>query len=200
MMKYNYITIEREYGSGGSSIARILSEQTGIPCYGGEILEKVSQAQGIPVEQIERYEESVTNSFLYSIYAISRVHSGDVDVLTREGHIFVAEQAIIKELAEEGPAIFIGHCACEALKGKEGVAHVFIRASEKERIRRSVEEYGLPEKEAVSNMKRFDKKRANYFYANTLKKWDDYKNYDIILDSGTLGMDACVKVLKGLLS
>ena len=29
-MKCRYITIEREYGSGGTKIARLLAEQTGI--------------------------------------------------------------------------------------------------------------------------------------------------------------------------
>ena len=42
-MKCRYITIEREYGSGGTSIAHLLSEQTGVPCYGREILEKVAK-------------------------------------------------------------------------------------------------------------------------------------------------------------
>ena len=40
-MKAKYITIEREYGSGGTQIARRLAEETGIPCYGREILEAV---------------------------------------------------------------------------------------------------------------------------------------------------------------
>lgn len=37
-MKFRYITIEREYGSGGTKIARRLSEISGVPCYGHEIL------------------------------------------------------------------------------------------------------------------------------------------------------------------
>lgn len=36
-MKFRYITIEREYGSGGTRIARKLSEVCGVPCYGQEI-------------------------------------------------------------------------------------------------------------------------------------------------------------------
>ena len=34
-MKTRYITIEREYGSGASEIARRLSEETGFPATGG---------------------------------------------------------------------------------------------------------------------------------------------------------------------
>ena len=46
-MKFRYITIEREYGSGGTKIARKLSEVCGIPCYGREILEAVAKKQGL---------------------------------------------------------------------------------------------------------------------------------------------------------
>ena len=42
-MKCKYITIEREYGSGGTAIGRLLSERTGISCYGREILEEVAK-------------------------------------------------------------------------------------------------------------------------------------------------------------
>ena len=64
-MSFQYITIEREYGSGGTNIARRLAEACGIACYGEEILEAVAQKLDISVEQIQRYEESVSNSFLY---------------------------------------------------------------------------------------------------------------------------------------
>ena len=42
-MRYKYITIEREYGSGGTEIARRVAEECGIPCYGKEILEFVAK-------------------------------------------------------------------------------------------------------------------------------------------------------------
>ena len=52
---------------------------------------------------------------------------------------------------------------------------------------------------AEATRKRFDKKRANYYSANTTKKWDNAANYDIVLDSGMLGTDGCVSALKGFL-
>ena len=53
-MKCRYITIEREYGSGGTEIAKQLSEQTGIPCYGREILQKVADAYDTTIEKIRK--------------------------------------------------------------------------------------------------------------------------------------------------
>ena len=198
-MNCRYITIEREYGSGGTQIARQLSEQTGIACYGPEILQEVSKEKDIPVESIERYEETVTNSFLYSIYMMTQTAAGNPDMLSREGHIYVAEQQVIKRLAANQPAIFLGHCASEALKEKDGVVSVFIHCSDEEaKKKRIMEEYHIPASDVDIVRRKFDRKRANYYHANTDRRWDNLKEYDLVLDSGRFGIDGCVDVLRGL--
>jgi cytidylate kinase len=131
---------------------------------------------------------------------MAQANTGSTDMLTRAGEIFVAEQEEIQRLAKEGSAIFLGHCASEALKEEEGVIKVFIRCSDnkqkQERIQRT---YGISPEEVDYVRERFDKKRANYYQANTKGKWRDYSNYDIVLDSSTLGIDGCAGVLGGLL-
>lgn len=199
-MKFQYITIEREYGSGGLTIARRLSELTGIPCYGREIIKAVAEKQRISESQIDHYEETVTNSFFYTIAALGKAQSGDADLLSKEGHIFVAEQETIRQMAAAGPAVFVGHCASEALKDRPGVLRVFIRSDEGEKKKRIVQEYGISENEVAGAMRRFDRKRANYYYTNTAKKWQDLTNYDVVLNSGAIGIDGCVSVLKTFFS
>lgn len=200
-MKIRYIAIEREYGSGGTKIGRRLSEETGIPCYGREILEAVSREQGLTPAEIDRYEETVSNSFLYTVYAITQAGAGKADMLSREGHIFVAEQAAIREMAKEsGKAIFLGHCASEALRNENGVLRAFIRcANEEEKKKRIMTDYGVAEQDVERVRSRYDRKRANYFYANTARRWNDMKNYDLILDSAALGEDGCARVLRALI-
>lgn len=198
-MECNYITIEREYGSGGTEIARLLAKEANISCYGQEILEELSREKEVSIERIERYEENVTNSILYSVYALTQAVTGKTDMLTKEAHLYLAEQTVIKRLAANGPAVFLGHCASESLKGQSGVIHVFIRCTdEAAKRRRIVEDYGIEASQADSVRRKFDKKRANYYYANTLKKWDDFKNYDLVLDSGKLGIACCANLLKTL--
>lgn len=199
-MKINAITIEREYGSGGTKIAKLLSKQADIPCYGREILEELSKQYNISIDDIQKYEETVTNSFLYSFYMMAKATSPDAERLTGDGKLYIAEQKIIERLSMSGPAIFLGHCASEALRDKENVIKVFIRSSDDEqKKKRIVDDYKISAEEAVGVAKRFDKKRSNYYNANTGKKWNDYSNYDIVLDSAVLGIDGCVSVLMGLL-
>lgn len=198
-MKYRYITIEREYGSGGTQIARELSKRCGISCYGREIIEAVASDQNLSPSQIDTYEETVSNSFLYSVYLLSKAQIGDPDMLTKEGHIFIAEQEAIKNFAAAGPAVFVGHCASEALKDKNDLLKVFIHANKETKMKRVIEEYGISKHSAESTIQKFDRKRERYYYANTSHKWHEPDNYDLILDSSTLGVSGCVDVLEMIL-
>lgn len=198
-MKFRYITIEREYGSGGTKIGRELSKVSGVPCYGREILEAVAKKRGITEDQINRYEESVTGSLLYTIFVMGRMQSGNQDMLTEEGKIFLDEQLEIRRLAMDGPAIFLGHCASEALRDQKGVIKVFIRSSDDQEVKKRIEEdYQIARDKVDSTRRYYNKKRAGYYRANTGNDWKDIKNYDLILDSAVLGIDGCVKVLKGI--
>lgn len=198
-MKFRYITIEREYGSGGTKIARRLSEISGVPCYGHEILEAVAKKQGIPVERINQYEEKATGSLIYTMFVMSRVQAGDPNMLTAEGKVFLDEQLEIRRLAMEGPAIFLGHCACDALKNQKGVIKVFIHSEDEEEVKnRIMKDYGIAPEEVESTRRFYNKKRAGYFRANTGNDWKDLKNYDVVLDSAKLGIEGCVNVLKGI--
>ena len=79
------------------------------------------------------------------------------------------------------------------------MVRVFIRGQAEDKKRRVKQEYGIADSHIEETMRRFDKKRANYYYANTLRRWDDRNNYDIVLDSSSLGVEGCVAVLKPLL-
>lgn len=197
-MKVRYITIEREFGSGGSKIAGEVAKKCGIPCYGKEILETVAKEQEVSVKALEEYEESVSGSFLYSMFVMTQSRTGDPDLLSPEAKLYVAETRVIKNLALQGPGIFVGHCASEALKDLDGVLRVFIRAEEEDKEKRIVEDYGIPENQVVAVCRKFNRRRANYYSFCTRKKWNDLSNYDMVLDSTRLGIEGCAAALSAL--
>lgn len=194
-MKVRYITIEREYGSAGTQIAAAVAEKCGIPSYGREILEAVAQRQDVPVSALEQYEERVSGSFLYSMFVMSQSQTGDPDLVTPEVKLYVAETRQIREMAEQGPGIFVGHCACHALKEQEGVLRVFIRSDEKTKRERIIRDYHIDPQQADSVSRRVNRRRANYYSFCTRKKWNDLSNYDLVLDSSRLGVEGCASVL-----
>ena len=196
-MKYYYALIEREYGSAGTAIGEKLSELGQIPCYGAEILEKVSERLNIDVDRIQRYEEKATNSFLYSIYLMGRMNEGADGHLSNEGQIYLEEQRVIRELAAQGPAVFVGRCAVNAFDDRKDVLKVFIRADKELRKKRAVENYGIRPNEAETVVHKFDRKRGSYYAANTGRDWKDPSNYHLILDSGKLGIEQCARIIRG---
>lgn len=198
-MEVRYITIEREYGSGGTEIAEKLAEKCGISCYGKEILEQAAGKLHISAEEAQMYEEKITNSFLYSMFVMGQAQSGQTEMLPMESRLYVEEHEAIGKLAHKGRAVFVGHCASEALKEEEGVLRIFIRADDEFKSKRAVEKYGIAETETVAVCRKFNKKRANYYAFNTSKKWDDLSNYDMVLDSSRLGIDGCVEAIAALL-
>ncbi len=198
-MKINFITIEREYGSGGTEIAEKLAGKCGIPCYGAEIMELAAREMHISVEEAQRYEEKITNSFLYSVFVMSQAQTGNTNMLPMESRLYVAEHNAINRLAHHGRAIFVGHCASEALKGQDGILRVFVRADDAFKIKRIVTEYGVAEKDAEAECRRYNKKRANYYAFNTSRKWDDLSNYDMVLDSSQIGIDGCAEAIAAFL-
>lgn len=198
-MKFKYITIEREYGSGGTEIAKKVAEKCEVSCYGVEIMEQAAGKLHISVEEAQRYEEKITSSFLYSMFVMGQAQSGNINSLPMESRLYVEEHNAICEFAKKGRGVFVGHCADEALKDESGVLRVFIRASSDFKRDRAVSEYGIAEKDADVTCRRFDKKRSTYYTFNTSKKWDNPDNYDMVLDSSTLGIDGCVDAIAALM-
>lgn len=197
-MRVRYITIEREFGSGGSKIAAETAKQCGIACYGREIMETVAKEQNVSVKALEEYEESVSGSFLYSMFVMSQSQTGNPDLLSPEAKLYVAEARVIKNLAQQGPGIFVGHCASEALKDMDGVLRVFIHASDESKLARAIQDYGIPEKQVSAVCRKANRRRSNYYSFCTQKTWNDLNNYDLVLDSTRLGIEGCAAALAAL--
>ena len=198
-MPIKYITIEREYGSGGTQIAEEVAKKCGINYYGREIMEGVAKEQNVSIDDLEYYEGHVSSSLLYSMFVVNQSQTGDPDLLSNEAKLFVAETRMIKKLALKGPALFVGHCACEALKDQKGVLRVFIRSNDKAKEKRIINDYGISPKDVHSVCKKNNKRRANYYAFCTNKKWHDLDNYDLVLNSSKLGIKGCVYILSSII-
>ncbi len=194
-MKYRYVAIEREYGSAGTEIGKRITELGGIPNYGIEILEQVSENLNIDIGRIEQYEERATNSFLYSIYLMGKMREGAEGQLSNEGQIYLEEQKVIQKMAAKGPAVFVGRCAANVFTDRTDVLKVFIRADKELRRKRAIESYGIKPNEVEVVVYKFDRKRGNYYATNTGRNWHDLSNYHMVLDSGKLGIERCARLI-----
>jgi len=194
-MKKSIITIERQYGSGGSIIGKLTAEKLGINCYNRQILEMTAQRCGIASEYLETAEESVPTSFLYSLLLSANPARSVEDSLPLSDKVFLMESRIINELAEsERSFVLVGRCGNYILEEK-GCFSVYIYAEKEYRVQRALKDYNVPENKVESVMKKADKRRETFYNVNTGKVWHDKDQYSLCLNSGELGDELCADII-----
>ncbi len=186
------ITIGRQYGSGGRLIGKQLAEELGVPFYDKELLTVASKESGINEELFVTHDEKPTNSFLYSLVMGS--YNGTELPLNHK--LFLAQFDAIKKVASEGPCVIVGRCADYALEDFPNCINVFICADMQHRIERVTKLYNVAPEKAEDTIIKTDKKRAKYYSFYSNKKWGEASNYDLTFDSGLIGIDNCVKLIK----
>ena len=197
MKGYRYVTIEREYASGGAQVGRLVGQALGMPVYGREILEMAAQEGGTTPEYMEHLEETDTNSLLYSLVAMAKTTQGQLPQISQTDQLNLLESQIIQRLAQEGPCVLVGRCAGWVLRERQDGLQVFVHADRETRLRRAQEEYGVSPDKAPAVLHRYDHRRSNFYHANTGRSWSRREGYHLVLDSGLLGVELCARIVEG---
>ena len=201
-MNRTSIVIDREYGSGGREVARILSEKLGMEFYDGNLLVMAGKEYGIELGVIEEFDEKGVGGILSDIAMMSNT-TGPGYKMEQAYSVFSAQSRLIQQLVAQGPRIFLGRCADRILKTEAHVPFVnaFIYASNmQDRIDRARRVDGVDAARIEAYIKRRDAQRRNYnrFFAD--KAWGDPKNYDLMLNTSQLGYEAAADAIIAVLN
>ena len=190
------ITISREFGSGGRTIGKMVAEKLGYRFYDGELIDEVVKSSGLSREIVEKYDEYAThkNSFLYAI----AVNSGgdNYNGLSVANRVQIAQAAVIKQLAEEGNCVIIGHGADYILRDREDCLNVFIRADMAFKAKRVIENYGETNVKIEERLRDKDTRRRVFYRSFTMRDWGVCENYHMMLDSSVVGLENCADIIS----
>lgn len=189
------ITISREFGSGGRLIGKRLAEKLDIPYYDKELLDRIAEESGFCKEMMEDAEMRAKNSFLYSLASAMGTGEAGPESLSLNERFFLAQFDTVRSIAEEGSCVIVGRCADYVLRGMPETTNVFIYAEEEDKIKRAVQEYGVPADSVKKMMKDTDKARANYYAYHTGRKWGEHVNYNLSIDSGYIEIEDIVDLI-----
>lgn len=189
------IVIDREYGSGGREVAKILSEKLGIQFYDGNLLQLAGEYYGVDMGAMRDFDEKGTGSFLHDMTLAAGILSGD-NSYNKPYQVYDALSRVIKNLAMQQPSIFLGRCADQVLKGTVPVLHVYIYASDmQDKITRAKEVDGIPEQQVGMYIKRKDIQRKNYRKFFGTKDANAMPTYDLCLNTSTLGYEKAAEAI-----
>ena len=175
------ITLSREYGSGGRYIGKLVAEKLGIKLYDKEFVAKLAEETGLSLEYIENNEQKRG--------ALETLNNGYYSGLSNSDELFIKESELIKKVASENSCVIVGRCADFILKENKNVFKVFVYSNMENKIKRTTNIYGLDKNKAEKEINRINKLRANHYKYYTEKDWNNPENYDICINSDSLGVE-----------
>lgn len=181
MSEQYIITISREFGRLGRSIARRMSEILGIMYYDRDIVEEVSKQLQLPVPIISDVEERAPSSYFSMRFPLGNMTSD------LQNKVFRAQQDIITELADRESCIIVGRCADYVLREKKNLMRVYIYTSYENKYDNCVNNLSMTPREAKKMIRDVDQARIAYHmrYAGYMPD----ENKDIQIDSAFLGVE-----------
>jgi len=190
------ITVSRQFGSGGRSIAKEVAAALGYDYYDSELVQRVAEETGFDPSYIaDAGEYAPGRSILsYALGSVSPHAAGNH--MSAPDHLWATQSRIINELAQKGNCVIVGRCADFILRNREDCLNVFIHADKDYKAKRIVELYGVRDKSPHKRLEEKDRKRAANYKYFTGREWGAIENYHIALDSSKLGSELCVKLIE----
>lgn len=192
-MSYSIITISRQYGSGGREIGTQLADRLGIPFYDKVLCEEAAKRSGLDPTFLELAERREGRKLAYQLQL-----PGAPFRLSLDDQAFLALAAAIRRLAEQGPCILVGRGANRILSDRKDALHVYLYADRQTRLKRIVEQYGVPAQQAEKVLQDTDRARAVYLKEYIDQVMGHSENYHLCLDSGALGIEHTVRILEAV--
>ena len=192
------ITVSREFGSGGRTIAKTLAEKLGFAYYDKALVKQVALETGFaPAFVEERGEDSPEKSPL-SYLLDSCGASGAMGGMNASDYLWTMQREVILSFADSGSCVIVGRCADFILKDRDDCFNVYIHADLSFRMERIVRLYGESEQSPKRRVLEKDaKRRANYEHF-TGQKWGLAQNYHLTMNSAAIGIERCVSAILGL--
>lgn len=191
------ITIAREYGSGGHLLGEMLSKELGIKLYDKEFIHLVAEKSDINEQYIKKNEQSIPSFWLKCILGKNSEQSLERS-LSSDDVLFVAESKIIQELAEKGPCIIVGRCADFVLRDYPNLIKVFCYSDLRSACVRCVQEYGVSEEKAESEIKRINHNRIAHYEYYTGEKWGEPHHYNLMINTGSIDLSVACNLIKSI--
>ena len=199
-MNKQSIVIDREYGSGGREVARILSEKLGMDFYDGNLLALAGKEYGIHLGVVQEYDEKGVGGILSDIAMMT--NGANPGYKMEEAYsVFSALSRLVQQLVAKKPCIFLGRCTSQILRSEAHVpfVHAFVYASNmQDRVDRARNVDGVDASRIEAYIRRRDAQRKNYNRFFTDKAWGDPANYDLMLNTSAIGYVGAAEAILGV--
>ncbi|MBR5936084.1 MAG: cytidylate kinase-like family protein [Bacteroidaceae bacterium] len=187
------ITINRELGSGGKTVAKKLAEKLGVPYYDKAHLQSLEDREGVNADKIEHLKEKkrtwwpdlkkiveLDGGFAVSIY--DNLPNYPVKEKNDTDEKFRTEQEILKGIVDAESCVVAGRCSFVTFKDHPNHLNVWIQSPMECRVERVMKKKGIASRdEAEKFIKEVDKLCEDYAVRHTGASRYNTRNYDLVI-------------------
>ena len=198
------VTISRQYGSGGSSVAGIVAAELGAEVVDKKFIEEVARRLSMKPSEVEAQDERpqtllerLVRSFSSIEPAMGAGWATPYPDMLFDPHKEIIEltEQVIKEVAVGGNVVIVGRGAGFVLRDRPGVFRVFLRAPEDVRVQALVHRLGVNEHEARRVMHKTDSNRAAYIKQVYGHDWCDLDEFDLVLNTDRISYQTAAQMI-----
>src|ERR1700726_3959849 len=196
MMKI--VTVEREYGSGGGEIAKLLATQLGWKLWDQLLTEEIARLANCPKDIVQVREERTDplyyrlfKSFLRGSYEGS-LNAYKLNVVDSESILKITER-VVQHAASAGNCVIVGRGAQHFLRNRPDTLRVFLYAPRENKVRRLLAR-GKSDTEAQQLVDTVDHERADFIQRYFRVEWPDRAIYHTMMNTA-LGNEAVVHMI-----
>lgn len=186
------ITISREPGCRGESIAEKLSTELGLHLYSWEIVEQIAKDEHVSVQVVSALEEKGRTELEDWLLELRRTHNLSLDAYFEDLH------RIIFAIASHGSALIVGRGANFFLPTKRRIALVLMAPLDV-RIRNIMEDHELSEERASEHIDKLEREYRrhvkNYFDADIR----DPVHYHLAINTALVSPETIVGIVKEII-
>ena len=185
------ITINRELGSGGRTVGRLLAEKLGVPFYDKAVIKALQEKYNLTTVEIERMKGR-KHSWWADVERILKIDGGmsmdyylpkktDAPDLLTTDEMFKTETLILQDLAAEKSCVVAGRSGFHVFRDHPNHLSILIQASMESRVERVARKQGIAPEEARKIIDQVDKMRENYVKKYTGTSRYDTRNYQLVI-------------------
>src|SRR6059036_1390110 len=197
------ITVTRQYGSGGSAVAKRAADSLGWTVIDNEFVEEVARRAGLPAEEVAQREERAPGllerlartlavaspeMFISSCSTAPRVEQDEATIVKMT-------ERVIAEAAAHGRIVLVGRGAQAVLAQRPDALHVYVVASKPWRMQLAVQRLGVDPASAEQVVDETDRQRDQYVKTYYGRHRHDFVNYDLVVNTERLGLDGAAAVI-----
>jgi cytidylate kinase len=191
-MMIRAVTIEREFGSGGSEIAAKLAQLLGWKLWDHELTREIARRTNSTPQAVEQREWKndpavyrVFKSFLRGAFEGGLPPTDRLELLDAR-RIAAVSQLAVNHALSYGPCVIVGRGSQYFLRNRKDVFRAFLYASRTSKIHRLITS-GAPQEKAIRDVDTIDKDRAAFIKTYLKLTWPDHDLYDVMFNTETGG-------------